>query len=104
MALRSFGTSLAGTTTGGTGVKNGVTAPIDGTAAPRARFTRDPRLPRKHCTGWLTLPRFRSGRVGPPLPLYTFVGTGSKSALALWPQLLTQPRARGTLGIMFGRV
>ena len=81
MALRLFGTSLAGTTTGGTGVKNGVTAPIDGTAAPRARFLTH------ICPGnvhRLTLPHFRRGRAH---LCRTCVGAGSTSALALWPQL-----------------
>ena len=69
MALRSFGTSLAGTTTGGTGVKNGVTAPIDGTAAPRARFTRDPRLTSAQCGNIApTHPATFPQGPGPPLP------------------------------------
>ena len=64
MALRLFGTSLAGTTTGGTGVKNGVTAPIDGTAAPRARFATHV------CPGNIapTHPATFPQGPGPPLP------------------------------------
>jgi hypothetical protein len=74
MALRSFGTSLAGTTTGGTGVKNGVTAPIDWTAAPRARFTRDPRLTSAQC-----------GNIAPAdSPCHVSAGAGPTSAIPAW--------------------